>query len=60
MVPSGSTELICLLGSPVEHSISPKMHNTAFDALGLDFSYMAFDVDEEHIRDAVTGLKTLG
>lgn len=60
MMPTGSTELICLLGSPVKHSISPKMHNTAFEALGLDYSYMAFDVNESHLLDAITGLKTIG
>ena len=41
---SGTTGLICLLGSPVAHSISPAMHNAAFDALGLDYAYLAFDV----------------
>ncbi len=41
---SGSTRLVCLLGSPVAHSISPAMHNTAFQALHLDYVYLAFDV----------------
>ena len=59
MNPTGSTNLICLLGSPVSHSISPAMHNTAFDALGLDYSYMAFDVDKENLETAVEGLKTI-
>ena len=49
MNPSGSTSLICLLGSPVSHSISPAMHNTAFDALKLNYSYMAFDVDKANL-----------
>ena len=57
MNPSGTTRLTCLLGSPVSHSISPAMHNTAFDALGLDFTYMAFDVSEENIKTAVDGLR---
>ncbi|WP_033154331.1 shikimate dehydrogenase [Pseudobutyrivibrio ruminis] len=59
MNPTGSTNLICLLGSPVSHSISPAMHNTAFDALGLDFSYMAFDVSKEDLPTAVEGLKKI-
>lgn len=59
MNPTGSTQLICLLGSPVSHSISPAMHNTAFDALGLDFSYMAFDVSKEDLPTAVEGLKKI-
>ncbi len=41
---SGSTRLVCLLGSPVAHSISPAMHNAAFKALHLDYVYLAFDV----------------
>ena len=57
---SGHTGLICLLGSPVAHSISPAMHNTAFAALGLDYRYLAFDVDADHLADAVKGLQTLG
>lgn len=59
MNPTGSTNLICLLGSPVSHSISPAMHNTAFDALGLDYSYMAFDVSKEDLPTAVEGLKKI-
>ncbi len=59
MNPTGSTNLICLLGSPVSHSISPAMHNTAFDALGLDYSYMAFDVDQDNLEAAVKGLKAI-
>ncbi|MCR4694943.1 MAG: shikimate dehydrogenase [Pseudobutyrivibrio sp.] len=56
---SGATRLICLLGSPVEHSISPKMHNTAFRALDLDYSYMAFDIKEEQIKEAISSLMVL-
>lgn len=57
---TGHTGLICLLGSPCSHSISPMMHNTAFEALGLDYRYLAFDVDEAGLETAVEGLKTLG
>lgn len=44
---TGHTGLICLLGSPCDHSISPMMHNAAFEALDLDYRYLAFDVNEE-------------
>ena len=57
---TGKTVLTGLLGSPVAHSISPKMHNEAFRVLGLDYIYMAFDVDTEGLADAVKGLKALG
>ncbi len=60
MNPSGSTKLICLLGSPVSHSISPAMHNTSFEALGLDYSYMAFDVNKDNLEAAVLGLRAMG
>lgn len=57
---SGHTTLIALLGSPVSHSISPLMHNEAFRLLGLDYVYLCFDVTENTLKDAVTGLKTFG
>ncbi len=57
---TGKTGLICLLGSPVEHSISPQMHNEAFKQLGLDYKYLAFDVNEKTLKEAVCGLKALG
>ena len=44
---TGHTGLLCLLGSPVAHSISPAMHNEAYKQLGLDYAYLAFDVPEE-------------
>lgn len=56
----GHTELICLLGSPVAHSISPAMHNLAFSTLELPYAYLAFDVGEETLSQAVEGLKLLG
>ncbi len=56
---NGKTQLVCLLGSPVSHSISPAMHNEAFRLLSLNYAYLAFDVDEEHFERAVDGLITL-
>lgn len=57
---TGHTKLTGLLGSPVSHSISPMMHNEAFRLLGLDYVYLAFDVDEKGMETAVEGLRTLG
>ncbi len=59
MNPIGSTRLICLLGNPVSHSISPAMHNAAFDELGLNFSYMAFNVQTDNFKTVVEGLKAV-
>lgn len=57
---TGHTGLTGLLGSPVSHSISPAMHNAAFEALGLDYVYLCFDVDTSNLKTAVEGLKALG
>ncbi|MCI6019177.1 MAG: shikimate dehydrogenase [Clostridiales bacterium] len=57
---TGHTVLCGLLGSPVSHSISPMMHNEAFAQLGLDYAYLAFDVDTDNLKTAVEGLRTLG
>lgn len=57
---TGHTQLTCLLGSPVAHSISPLMHNEGFRYLGLDYVYLCFDVTEETLAAAVNGLKAAG
>lgn len=57
---TGHTGLLCLLGSPVAHSVSPAMHNEACKQLGLDYAYLAFDVPEDQMPKAVDGLKTMG
>ena len=51
----GSTNIVGLIGHPVEHSFSPPMHNAAFDALGLDYAYVAFDVDPNNLKSAIDG-----
>ncbi|MCI7813441.1 MAG: shikimate dehydrogenase [Lachnospiraceae bacterium] len=56
---TGHTRLTGLLGSPVSHSISPLMHNKAFQHLGLDYVYLCFDVKENDLKSAVEGLKLL-
>ena len=44
----GKTALFGLLGSPVEHSLSPAMHNEAFRLLGINARYLAFDLKPEN------------
>ncbi|MDY5576458.1 MAG: shikimate dehydrogenase [Lachnospiraceae bacterium] len=56
----GHTLLTGLLGSPVAHSISPLMHNEAFRLLGLNYTYLCFDVDTSNLKTAVDGLRVLG
>src|SRR5215216_5490242 len=52
------TSHVALLGRPVAHSLSPRMHNAAFAARALDWHYAAFDVDDAVA--AVRALATLG
>jgi shikimate dehydrogenase len=52
------TQFCGLIGNPVEHSLSPAIHNAAFQKLGLNFVYLAFRV--EAIGDAIKGLRALG
>ncbi|MBI5777749.1 MAG: shikimate dehydrogenase, partial [Nitrospirae bacterium] len=52
------TQLCGLLGNPVEHSLSPAIHNAAFEKLGLNFVYLAFKVED--LSGAVKGLRALG
>ena len=54
-----NTELIGLMAYPIRHSSSPAMHNEAFAQLGLDYAYLAFEVTNETLEDAVKGLRAL-
>src|SRR4030043_301283 len=56
---SGKTKICALIGDPVEHTMSPAMHNTAFQKMGLDYLYVSFRVKPEHLPQAVAGLKAL-
>ena len=48
-----------MIGHPVEHSKSPRIHNVALAKLGLDYAYMAFDIDEGELPQLVAAFKTL-
>ena len=56
---SGTTTLLGLIGSPVEHSKSPQMYNHCFQKFGLDYAYLAFDVTPDQIENAVKAIRTL-
>ena len=49
-----------MIGFPVRHSLSPLLHNTAFAAMGLDWSYVAFEVPPGSLDRAVAGAAALG
>jgi len=56
---SGKTRVCGIIGDPVEHSLSPVMHNAAFEELNLDFVYVAFRVRREELREAIIGTRNL-
>lgn len=51
-----------VIGNPIQHSLSPKMHNTAFEALGIDneFVFVASQVKSEDLSNFVKGVRTMG
>jgi shikimate dehydrogenase len=57
---SGRTKIVGIIGDPVAHSLSPAMHNAAFEALKLNFVYVAFHVRRTQVRQALTGVRALG
>jgi shikimate dehydrogenase len=56
----GTTRLVGLLRWPAADSLSPRMHNAAFSAVGLDWAYVSLPTAPEHLGDAVRGLVALG
>ena len=54
------TRMVGLIGWPVVHSLSPTMHNAAFDALGLNWRYVPLPVPEGQVEAAVRGIAALG
>jgi len=60
MTVNGKTRVCAIIGDPVEHSLSPVMHNAAFKKLGLNLVYVAFTVTSTELKTAVLGAKSLG
>ena len=59
-VTGARTRVAGIIGWPVEHSLSPAMHNAAFAALGLDWTYVAFPVHPDAVERAIAGLAAAG
>jgi len=51
------TKVLCVIGHPIEHSLSPVMHNAAIKELILDYIYLSFDVPPQDLEKAVLGFK---
>lgn len=56
---SGKTKIVGIFGYPVEHSLSPHMHNAVFRYLDLDYCYVPFSVSPELIENAIKGIRAL-
>ncbi|OLS13415.1 MAG: shikimate dehydrogenase [Promethearchaeota archaeon CR_4] len=57
---SSKTKVLGIIGSPIEHSMSPVMHNAALQGLNLDYRYLAFHVPLERLSSAIDGIRGLG
>jgi shikimate dehydrogenase len=55
-----SHKLYGLIGNPIEHSLSPYMHNAAFSRLKIDAAYLPFPVDKARLKEAISALRTAG
>jgi len=56
---SGRTRLCGIIGDPVEHTMSPVMHNAAFEKMGVDYLYVLFRVKKEQLAKAIEGVRAL-
>jgi shikimate dehydrogenase len=59
--PVSKKKIVGIIGNPLSHTLSPLMHNTAFELLGLDFTYLVFEVKSSaDLRPALEGVRALG
>ena len=55
---NAQTQLYGVIGKPVRHSLSPVIHNGAFQRMALNAAYLAFEV--ENLSAAISGIRGLG
>jgi shikimate dehydrogenase len=58
MMINGETKICAVIGNPIAHTLSPLIHNTAFRERGLNYIYVAFQVED--LKKAIDGVKALG
>jgi shikimate dehydrogenase len=58
--PPEGQQVACIIGWPISHSLSPAIHNAAFRATGLDWTYVAFAVAPEELERGIGGIRALG
>ena len=57
---SSKTKVYSVIGHPVSQSFSPKIHNYLFEKYGIDAVYVSYDVDPDHVGEAINGIRHLG
>ncbi|NEQ45197.1 MAG: shikimate dehydrogenase [Leptolyngbya sp. SIOISBB] len=57
---TGATQVLGIIGYPIEHSLSPPMQNAALEQLGVDGVYVPFAVEPPMLETAIAGLWSLG
>jgi shikimate dehydrogenase len=57
---TGKTKLLGIIGNPIEHSLSPVMHNAALTEMGIDYVYLPFAVKPDNLEQAIAGFAVLG
>ncbi len=57
---TGTTKLLGVIGHPIEHSLSPVMHNAAIASLGIDYVYLPLPVKPENLEVAIAGFNAIG
>ena len=57
--PSGKTKVCGVIGDPIEHTMSPVIHNAAFRNMGMDYVYLPFRVKKEEVGRAIEGMRAL-
>jgi shikimate dehydrogenase len=59
MVISGKTKVCGVIGDPIDHTLSPIMHNAAFEFLKIDYVFLAFKVQVAEVGKALGGMRAL-
>lgn len=57
---TGTTKLLGVIGHPVEHSLSPIMHNAAIKEMGIDYTYLPFPIAPQNLQAALDGFAAIG
>jgi len=60
VAPTAPARIVGIIGDPIAHSLSPRMHSAAFKAAGIDWRYVPFRVPAADLEDAVRGIRALG